>query len=147
MNKILLYGQFLGAFIISQFISIWGQYYTLKFPNISMIKAFFMAIPFAWIDWFFMTIAIGISHKHKLVSEIQDIFILIITQFTAVLLVNYFYLKQQLTNSDILAFVIILISFAVSYYNIISKMLNIPIPKKDSKDDKESKKSKNSKDE
>ena len=90
MNKIIYYIQFLASFIIAQTISMWGQFYTLKYPNISMFKAFLMAIPFAWLDWFFMTIAVGLGHKHKLVSETQDTFLLIITQFVVVLLINHF---------------------------------------------------------
>ena len=115
MNKILLYIQFLASFIVAQSVSIWGQFYTLKYPDISMIQAFFMAIPFAWIDWFFMTIAVGLGHKYKLVTETQDTFLLIITQFTVVLIMNHYYLKQHLSRSDIIAFFIILIAFAVSF--------------------------------
>ena len=137
MNKILLYIQFLASFIIAQSFSIWGQFYTLKYPNLSMIKAFFMAIPFAWIDWFFMTIAIGLAHKYKLATETQDTFLLIITQFTVVLLMNHYYLKQKLSRSDIIAFFIILLAFAVSFLNLISKAAGIPVPKKDTKKQRE----------
>ena len=133
MNKILLYIQFLASFIVAQSVSIWGQFYTLKYPDISMIQAFFMAIPFAWIDWFFMTIAVGLGHKYKLVTETQDTFLLIITQFTVVLIMNHYYLKQHLSRSDIIAFFIILAAFAVSFLNLISKAAGIPIPKKDTK--------------
>jgi hypothetical protein len=135
MNKIFLYIQFLASFIIAQSVSMWGQYYTLKYPNISMIKAFFMAIPFAWLDWFFMTIAIGLGHKHKLVTETQDTFLLIITQFTVILLINYFFLKQNLSKSDIVAFFIILIAFGISFENLISKAFGIPVPKKVKKEE------------
>ena len=138
MNKILLYIQFLASFIIAQSFSIWGQFYTLKYPNISMIKAFFMAIPFAWLDWFFMTIAVGLGHKYKLVTETQDTFLLIITQFTVVLIMNHYYLKQHLSRSDIIAFFIILLAFAVSFLNLISKVAGIPVPKKHTKKDTES---------
>ena len=137
MNKILLYIQFLASFIIAQSFSIWGQFYTLKYPNLSMIKAFFMAIPFAWIDWFFMTIAIGLAHKYKLATETQDTFLLIITQFTVVLIMNHYYLKQKLSRSDIIAFFIILLAFAVSFLNLISKAAGIPVPKKDTKKQRE----------
>lgn len=131
MNKIIYYIQFLASFITAQSISIWGQFYTLKYPNISMFKAFLMAIPFAWLDWFFMTIAVGLGHKHKLVSETQDTFLLIITQFVVVLIVNHFFLKQALSKSDIIAFFVILLAFAISFSNLVSKAAGIPIPKKD----------------
>lgn len=141
MNKIFLYIQFLASFIIAQSVSMWGQYYTLKYPNISMVKAFFMAIPFAWLDWFFMTIAISLGHKHKLVTETQDTFLLIITQFTVILLINYFFLKQTLSKSDIVAFFIILIAFGISFENLISKAFDIPVPKKVKKEEKDDDKS------
>jgi uncharacterized membrane protein (DUF373 family) len=135
MNKILLYVQFLASFIIAECISMWGMFYTLKFPNLSTIKALGMALPFAWLDWFFMTIAIDLGHKHKLVTETQDIFLLIITQFAVILVMNKFYLKQPLTVSDMVAFGIILVAFAISYMNLISKAFGLPIPKKKEKDE------------
>lgn len=135
MNKILLYVQFLASFIVAQSFSMWGQFYTLKYPNISMFKAFLMAIPFAWLDWFFMTIAVGLGHKHKLVTETQDTFLLIITQFTVILLINYFFLKQKLSKSDIVAFGVILVAFAISFLNLVSKAAGIPVPKKIKKEE------------
>ena len=104
MNKILLYIEFLAYFIIAQSVSMWGQFYTLKYPDLTMFKAWLMAMPFAWLDWFFMTIAVGLGHKHKLVTETQDTFLLIITQFTVILIINHFFLKQKLSKSDIIAF-------------------------------------------
>lgn len=136
MNKILLYGQFLASFIIAQSVSMWGQFYTLKYPNIGMIKALFMALPFAWLDWFFMTIAVDLGHRYKLVTETQDTFLLIITQFTVILLMNKFFLKQPLSTSDLVAFGIILLAFAISYMNLASKMFGMPIPIKNKKDEK-----------
>jgi hypothetical protein len=133
MNKILIYLQFLGSFITAQSISMWGQFYTLKYPNLTNWQALKMALPFAWLDWFFMTIAVGLGHKHKLVTETQDIFLLIITQFTVILFINAFFLKQPLRRSDLICFGIILVAFAISYQNLVSKALGMPIPKKDEK--------------
>ena len=122
-SRIFLYVKFLAAFILAQSMSMWGAFYTLKYPNLSMIKAFAMAIPFAWMDWFFMTYAIDISNTNKLVTEVQDIFILTITQFTAVLTLNHFFLKQALSRSDIIAFFIILGAILISYNKMVSKLL------------------------
>ena len=137
MNKIIYYIQFLASFIIAQSISMWGQFYTLKYPNIAMFKACLMAIPFAWLDWFFMTIAISLGHKYNLVSETQDTFLLIITQFILVLIINHFFLKQVLSKSDIIAFFVILLAFAISFSSLVSKLMGIPIPKKVKKNEKE----------
>ena len=122
-GKTILYVKFLAAFILAQSMSMWGAFYTLKYPNLSMFKAFAMAIPFAWMDWFFMTYAINISNEHKLVTEVQDIFILTITQFAAVLTLNHFFLKQALSRSDIFAFFIILGAILVSYNKLVSNLL------------------------
>lgn len=137
MNNIIYYIQFLTSFIIGQSFSMWGQFYNLKYPNISIFKAFLMAIPFAWFDWFFMTIAISLGHKYKLVSETQDTFLLIITQFILVLLINHFFLKQPLSRSDIIAFFIILLAFYISFTNLVSKIMGIPIPIKEKEKEKE----------
>jgi hypothetical protein len=94
-----------------------------------MIKAFLIAIPFAWIGWIFLTYAIDLSHTHNLLTPIQDIFTLILTQFGLILLINKFYLKQEITNSDYIAFILILMAFAISYEHVISKTFKLEISK------------------
>lgn len=133
MSKIIYYIQYLAAFIIAQSISMWGQYFTLKFPKMTMMEAFMRAIPFAWADWFFMTIAVGIGHKHKLVTPTQDTFLLIIIQFVAILIINHFYLKQAISISDIVAFFTILVAFVISFKQLASRLLGRPLKKKDTK--------------
>lgn len=123
MSKLIYYLEFLAAFFAAQTTSMWGQYFTLKFPKMGMIEAFLRAIPFAWIDWFFMSIAIGLGDKHKLVTPTQDIFLLIIIEFCSILLINKFYLKQSLSRSDIITFFIILFGFYVSSGALVSKVL------------------------
>jgi hypothetical protein len=106
----------------------WGQFVTLKFPNMGMFAAYKMAIPFAWLDWLFMSMAVNIGDKYKLVTPTQDTFTLITLQFTAILIINHFYLHQPLFRSDIVAFFLILFGFAVSFNNMLSKVLNRPVP-------------------
>lgn len=132
MKNILPYIQYLATFIIAESFSMWGQYSQLKYKNPSMLQSFLRVLPYAWADWFFMTIAVGIGDKYKLVTPTQDIFMLIITQFTLVILINHYYLKQPFRVSDMVAFFLILVGFAISYMNIVSKIFGIPIPKKDS---------------
>mgnify|MGYP003339508153 CR=1 FL=1 len=122
-SKIVLYIKFLTAFVLAECMFMWGAFYTLKYPNLSMVRAFLMAIPFAWMDWFFMTYAINLSNTNKLVTEVQDIFILTITQFAAVMVLNHFFLKQALSRSDIIAFFMILGAILVSYNKLISRAL------------------------
>lgn len=136
MNSALTYVQYFIAFIIAQSVSMWGQFYTLKFKKISMLQAFMRAIPFAWIDWFFMTIAIGISDKNKLFTPTQNIFILIILQFTLVLIINNFWLKQPLSRSDIICFFIILFGLYVSVENLLSKAMGWKVIKENENENK-----------
>jgi hypothetical protein len=114
-------------FILGQSAAMWGLFYTLPFKNLSMWQAYKMAIPFAWIDWVFMTLAINVGDKYDLVSPTQDIFVLIIVQFTLLLIINQYYLKQDIFRSDIIAFFIIMIGFCVSFFHIVSKMLGRPV--------------------
>ena len=116
------------SFICAQAASMWGQFFTLKLPNISMFAAYRMAIPFAWLDWLFMSMAVNIGDKYKLVTPTQDTFTLITLQFTAILIINHFYLHQSLFRSDIVAFFMILFGFAVSFNNMLSKVLGRPVP-------------------
>ena len=126
-SKLPYYILFLFLFIVAQSLSMWGQYVTLPYKNLSMWESYKMAIPFAWLDWIFLSLSITIGHKYELVTPTQDIFLLIITQFCLLLLINKFYLKKQTTQSDIIAFFIILLGFFVSFSRLGSKFFNIPI--------------------
>ncbi len=130
-NKVVQYIIFLFLFITAQSFSMWGQYVTLPFKHLSTWEAYKMAIPFAWLDWFVMTYAVQVGDKYNLVTPTQDTFLLIIIQFALILLINHFYLKQKIYRSDIVAFFIIIAGFYVSFSNIVSHMLGIPVPKKD----------------
>lgn len=133
-SKPLQYIVYLLTFITGQSLSMWGQYVTLPYKNLTYWQAFSMAIPFAWADWFFMTFAIDIGNKYELVTPTQDTFLLIILQFTLVLLINQFYLKQKVYRSDVLAFGILLIGYFVSFFHLVSYAFNIPIPKQHKED-------------
>jgi hypothetical protein len=121
---------YFGSFITSQALSMWGQYFTLKFKNLTNWEALKMALPFAWIDWIFLTFAIDLGHTKKLVTPTQDTFLLIISQFTLVNIINFFYLKQNIYFSDFIAFFLIILAYSISFFNLVSKAFNIPIPKK-----------------
>ena len=100
-EKLGQYVLFLFLFITAQSLSMWGQYVTLPFKKLSMWEAYKMAIPFAWMDWFVMTYAVQVGDKYNLVTPTQDTFLLIIIQFSLILLINHFYLKQKVFRSDI----------------------------------------------
>lgn len=127
-TKIPYYILFLFLFILAQSLSMWGQFVTLPYQNLTMWEAYKMAIPFAWLDWIFMTFTVMVGDKYELVTPTQDTFLLIIIQFCLILLINQFYLKQKVTRSDVIAFFIILFGFFVSFLHLISKFFNIKIP-------------------
>jgi len=140
MPKSVQYIAFLLMFIFAQGTSMWGQYFTLKYPNMGMIEAFLRAIPFAWLDWAFMSVAVYIGDKYKLVTPTQDTLLLIIVQFVSILVINSLWLKQAISKSDIFCFFIILLAFYISFTHAISKLLGKPIPKttSDKKEDGDS---------
>jgi len=127
-TNIFYYILFLSLFILAQSLSMWGQFVTLPYKNLTMWEAYKMAIPFAWLDWLVMTFTVMVGDKYKLVTPTQDTFLLIIIQFCLILLINQFYLKQKVTRSDIIAFFIILLGFFVSFLHLVSKLFNLPIP-------------------
>ena len=116
------------SFVCANALSMWGQFVTLKYPNMGMFAAYKMAIPFAWMDWLFMSMAINIGNKYKLVTPTQDTLMFITVQFACILIINEFYLHQPLFKSDIVAFFMIIFGFAVSFNNLLSKALNRSVP-------------------
>jgi len=136
-SKIPYYLLFVCLFIAAQSASMWGQYMTLPFKNLTMWEAYKMAIPFAWLDWLIMTFTIDIGNKYKLVTPTQDTFMLIIIQFCLILVINKYYLKQKIYRSDIIAFFIILVGFMTSFLHVISRMVNGAIKEKDEDKDKD----------
>ena len=126
--KIPYYILFLTLFVIAQSLSMWGQFVTLPYKNLSMWEAYKMAIPFAWMDWVVMTFTVMVGDKYQLVTPTQDTFLLIIIQFCLILIINQYYLKQKVSRSDIIGFFIILLGFFVSFLHLVSKLFGIPIP-------------------
>ena len=128
-SKLKYYVLFLFLFFVAQSLSLWGQFVTIPFPDISAWEAYKMAIPFAWLDWIAMTYAISIAHLHKLFTPTETTLLIILTQLVLVLFINKFYLKMDIYISDIVAFFIITFGFFTSYLNFVSKAFHIPIPK------------------
>jgi len=129
-SKLPQYILFFTLFILAQCCSMWGQFVTLPFKHLTMWEAYKMAIPYAWLDWIFMTFAVMVGDKYNLVTPTQDTFLLIILQFILILIINHFYLKQTIFRSDIVAFFIILIGFFISFFHGISKLTGAKVPEK-----------------
>lgn len=122
-SKLVYYVLYYILFATGQALSMWGQYVTLPYTNLTYWQAFSMAIPFAWSNWLFTTFAIDIGHTYDIASPTQDTFLLIVLQFSYLLIINRFYLKKHITKSDIYAFFIILIGYAVSLFQLVSKAM------------------------
>jgi len=129
-SKLPQYILFFTLFILAQSFSMWGQFVTLPFKHLTMWEAYKMAIPYAWLDWIFMTFAVMVGDKYNLVTPTQDTFLLIILQFILILIINHFYLKQTIFRSDIVAFFIIFIGFFISFFHGISKLTGAKVPEK-----------------
>ena len=122
-SKTIQYIVYFIVFSISQAFSIIGQYVTVPYKNLSYWGSMKMALPNAWINWFFVTFAINIGHANKLVTPTQNIFLLIIMQFIFLLIMNHYYLKQDIYTSDIVAFFILLLGYVISFDETVSKLL------------------------
>lgn len=121
MEHWLYYIIFVICYAASDFISIWGMFYTLKYPDMGMVESYIKAVPFAWLSWIFTSVAVHIGDKYKLTTPTQDTLFMIIDQFIATLLVNKYWLKQPVTRSDYVTFFLILVGFYISVNNVASK--------------------------
>lgn len=122
------YAKFLALWLTATTVSITGMYAHLKFPKASLIKVLAIALPFCWVDWYFMTWAIELQHTYRLFTPTQDTMMLIASQFTLLLILNHVYLKQKVTRSDLIALPIILFGMYVSGAKVVSKLLGWKIP-------------------
>jgi hypothetical protein len=135
-SKIPYYILFLFLFTLTNAISVWGQFVTLPYKNLTLWESYKMALPFTWINWIIITIAINISTKYNLVTPTQTTILLIVLQFIFTLLVNTFYLKQKIYKSDIIAFFVILLGLLINFFKLSSKFFNIPISNESKDKDK-----------
>lgn len=114
--------------IIGQSFTIWGAFVTIPYKNLTMWQAYKMAIPFAWINWIFLTNAINISHKYSLLTQTQVFFLIITVQFIATIFISKFYLDKPIYRSDYIGIVVLIMAYCISMFHMVSKFLRIPIP-------------------
>ena len=125
LDKPLIFLEYIVTYLISESISMWGQFFVLKFPSVNVLLLYLAALPFAWIKWIFTTLAIEIGDQNNLVTPIQDLFIMILVQFFIIILINHYYLKQPFYRSDVFGFCIVLTGFLISYMHVISRSLGL----------------------
>ena len=107
--------------IIASFISTYGTFVTLPYEHIPQWDAIKMALPYAWVDWIFLTIAISIAKEHELVTPLQMKFSITIFKFFLVLLFTKYYLNKEIGRSDVIGFIIVLLAYFTNIFHLISK--------------------------
>ena len=123
----LYYVIFFILFIIGQSLVITGSFISLPYKNLTLWQSIKMTLPFVWLDWIFLTHAISLMHENSLLSNTQFLFLIIVFQFGAALLINKFYLKQTINNSDYFAIILLVFAYIISEFHLFSKFFNLPI--------------------
>lgn len=131
---------------ISSFISTYAGYVTLPYKNLDQWSAIKMALPYAWINWIFLTAAVYLSHLHKLSSPIQVIFILTMFKTALDILFVKFYLKDPISQSDLVGLFFVILAFFANSLHLFTKYVFPSKKVKDEKEVKEPKEQKETKD-
>jgi len=119
--------------IIAAIISTWGTFVTLPYEHLGQWDAIKMALPFAWVDWIFLTLAIYIGNLHSLATPLQMKFGITMLKFFLIMLFTKYYLHSEISRSDVVGFVIVFIAYGLNVTGTISKYLGIPVEKHDDK--------------
>jgi hypothetical protein len=109
--------------VIAALISTYGSFVTLPYEHLPMWDAIKMALPYAWVDWVFLTIAISIGKEHNLVTPLQMKFSLTIFKFLLILLFTKYYLNKEVSLSDIIGFLIVVLAYFVGLFHLASKYI------------------------
>jgi hypothetical protein len=115
--------------IIAAIISTWGTFVTLPYEHLGQWEAIKMALPFAWVDWVFLTLAIYIGNKQNLATPLQMKFGITMLKFFLIMLFTKYYLHSEISRSDVVGFVIVFIAYGLNVTGIVSKYLGIPVEK------------------
>jgi hypothetical protein len=118
-----------GFMIIAAIISTWGTFVTLPYEHLGQWEAIKMALPFAWVDWIFLTLAIYIGNQQKLATPLQMKFGITMLKFFLIMLFTKYYLHSEISRSDVVGFVIVFIAYGLNVTGVVSKYLGIPVEK------------------
>jgi hypothetical protein len=119
--------------IIAAIISTWGTFVTLPYEHLGQWEAIKMALPFAWVDWIFLTLAIYIGNLHSLATPLQMKFGITMVKFFLIMLFTKYYLHSKISRSDVVGFVIVFIAYGLNVTGTVSKYLGIPVVKNEKK--------------
>lgn len=117
--------------IIAAVISTWGTFVSLPYEHLGQWEAIKMALPFAWVDWVFLTVAIYTGTKYSLATPLQMKFGITMIKFFLIMLFTKYYLRSKITRSDVVGFVIVFIAYILNVTNTISHYFGIVHEKKD----------------
>lgn len=121
--------------VIAAIISTWGTFVTLPYEHLGQWEAIKMALPFAWVDWVFLTLAIYIGNQHSLATPLQMKFGITMLKFFLIMLFTKYYLHSEISRSDVVGFVIVFIAYGLNVTGIVSKYLGIPVTKNETKNE------------
>ena len=111
--------------IIAAFISTYGTFVTLPFEHLDQWSAIKMALPYAWIDWIFLTIAISIGKEYDIVTPLQMKFSITVFKFFLVLLFTKYYLKNEISLSDVIGFLIVILAYLLNIFHVFTKYYGV----------------------
>ena len=112
-----------GLMILASIVSTWGTFVSLPYEHLGQWEAIKMALPFAWVDWIFLTIAINIGHKHSLATPIQMKFGITMLKFFLIMMFTKYYLKSDISRSDVVGFIIVFFAFLLNEFHGMSILL------------------------
>lgn len=111
--------------IIAAIVSTWGTFVSLPYEHLGQWDAIKMALPYAWVDWIFLTIAISIGTQHKIATPLQMKFGITMLKFFLIMLFTKYYLHSEISRSDVVGFVIVFIAYLLNIFGVVSTYLGI----------------------
>lgn len=117
-----------GLMIIASVISTWGTFVSLPYEHLGQWDAIKMALPFAWVDWIFLTIAISIGNQYSLATPLQMKFGITMLKFFLIMLFTKYYLHADVSRSDIIGFVIVFGAYLINAFHGASWLFGLKVP-------------------
>ena len=112
-----------GLMIIASVISTWGTFVSLPYEHLGQWDAIKMALPYAWVDWIFLTLAINIGNQHDLATPLQMKFAITMLKFFLIMIFTKYYLHAEVSRSDIAGFIIVFLAYLLNEFHGLSFLL------------------------
>ena len=112
-----------GLMIIASVISTWGTFVSLPYEHLGQWDAIKMALPYAWVDWIFLTLAINIGNQHNLATPLQMKFAITMLKFFLIMIFTKYYLHAEVSRSDIAGFIIVFLAYLLNEFHGLSLLL------------------------